>query len=78
MHVAQTLARALSRFGFTSSDTLCVAWRRTPRRAHCGRQTLRGQRCMPGDEAVAMLAQHERTTGFILSAAKGRPQLQVH
>ncbi len=75
-HVARTLARALSRFGLSSSE-LCVAWRRLPQQARSAQQTLTVQYTMPGDEAVAMLAQYRRATGFFLSTADGRPRLQV-
>lgn len=78
VHLAQTLARALTRFGLSSSDMLTVAWQPDPLRAGCGRQAFGGQRHMPGGEAVVMLTQYGRVAGFFLSAAEGGPRLHVH
>jgi hypothetical protein len=77
-HLAQTLARALTRFGLSSSDVLTVGWRSDALRASSGRQTPDGQRHIAGGDAVVLLKQYNRVTGFFLSAAEGKPRLHVH
>ncbi len=78
MHLAQTLARALTRFGLSSSDLLSIAWRPDPLAAGCGRPVRGGHRYIQGGKAVVMLSQYDRVVGFFLWAAESGPRLHVH
>ncbi len=77
-HIAQTLARVLTRFGLTPADLLSVDWRPASNRGGCGNYNAERQGRIPGGAAVVMLSQYGRVKGFFLWAAEGRPRLHVH